>query len=258
MTTPVAPKPWEVAVAGGHLRGGTWPAAAAHAPTVLALHDIGGNHRWWVKVARLLAGSCTIVAPDLRGRGLSDGLLGPAGLDAHLDDLRIAIASLDTSTRPLLVGHGTGSLLASHLVQAGPPHSATTATVVGVGTPPDAATLVAHGTLAARRLVRPLAHRSDDLAWWRAQPGLRTGLDAEARWAVSGDVVGHGFGWRVQAAAREVQSLVDDLASAAPSALAPPHHEIAPPRDRDASDGPTALLRDDWAAAVAAALSRET
>jgi haloacetate dehalogenase len=38
-------------------------------PPVLLLHGFPQTHHCWRKVAPLLAGSCAVVAPDLRGYG---------------------------------------------------------------------------------------------------------------------------------------------------------------------------------------------
>lgn len=75
----------EVPVAGGVLRVGVWDAAP-DAPTILAVHGVTSSHLAWQLLAEELPG-VRIVAPDLRGRGQSNALAGPAGMAAHADDL---------------------------------------------------------------------------------------------------------------------------------------------------------------------------
>ena len=53
---------------------------------MLAAHGITSNHRSWGLVAAALGGAATLVAPDLRGRGRSNGLPGPYTIAQHADD----------------------------------------------------------------------------------------------------------------------------------------------------------------------------
>ena len=53
---------------------------------MLAAHGITSNHRSWGLVAEALGGAATLVAPDLRGRGRSNGLPGPYTIAQHADD----------------------------------------------------------------------------------------------------------------------------------------------------------------------------
>ena len=77
-----------VPVAGGDLFVARWGSG----PPVLAVHGITGSHAAWPWVADRLAGAVSLIAPDLRGRGASNGLPGPFGMAAHAADL---VAVLD-------------------------------------------------------------------------------------------------------------------------------------------------------------------
>ncbi|RPF22569.1 alpha/beta fold hydrolase [Myceligenerans xiligouense] len=86
----------DVPVDGGMLRVGVWdpirqdPVAV---PTVLAIHGITASHRAWAAVAEALPG-VRVVAPDLRGRGRSNGLPGPYGMARHADDVAAVVRAL--------------------------------------------------------------------------------------------------------------------------------------------------------------------
>ena len=62
---------FDVPVAGGSLHVGRWGEGDK---VLVAAHGITGNHRSWQGVARALGPDVSLVAPDLRGRGLSSKL----------------------------------------------------------------------------------------------------------------------------------------------------------------------------------------
>lgn len=81
-------------------------------PAVVLLHDLSANARLWEPAAAELAASgFTVLAPDLRGHGLTDGPVGDYGFEVYAADLAAFIAAADLS-RPVLAGHGWGGLLA--------------------------------------------------------------------------------------------------------------------------------------------------
>src|SRR5919107_4040128 len=77
------PERIDVPVTGGTLAAYRWPGDE---PVVLAAHGISSNHRTWGVVAGALEGAATLVAPDLRGRGRSNGLPGPYTIAQHAED----------------------------------------------------------------------------------------------------------------------------------------------------------------------------
>jgi pimeloyl-ACP methyl ester carboxylesterase len=95
-------------VVGGILHGGRWTPAAPVGSTVLAVHGVTASHRCWSSLATR-ATDIDIVAPDLRGRGRSNGLPGPAGLRQHADDLArlLDYLALDCA---VVLGHSMGAL----------------------------------------------------------------------------------------------------------------------------------------------------
>ena len=85
----------DVPVRGGMLRVGEWAPADPDAPVVVAAHGITASHLAWATMADALP-DVRFVAPDLRGRGRSNGLPGPFGMVQHADDL----AAVSESPRP--------------------------------------------------------------------------------------------------------------------------------------------------------------
>lgn len=162
------------------------------APVVLAAHGITANGLMWQPVADELArrrgpGAVRFLAPDLRGRALSNAVHGPFGLAAHVSDL-VCVASA-VGARPLLVGHSMGAFIAA-LTAATAPHSFRGVVLVdgGLAFPAPAdldidATLVAVIGPAMERLRMRFASQDDYLAFWAEHPALGpvlTGAQGEA------------------------------------------------------------------------------
>jgi lipase len=103
----------DVPVRGGLLHTGVWESPGlgpddTAARTILAVHGVTSSHLAWGLVAdRLTVTPGTrVVAPDLRGRGRSNHLPGPWGMDQHADDL---LAVTNVLGHPdLTTGHSMG------------------------------------------------------------------------------------------------------------------------------------------------------
>ncbi len=105
----------DIPVRGGALTvAGAGPSLGSGAPVVLAIHGITGSHRGWAPIVRALGDDVTVLAPDLRGRGGSNALPEPYGIDTHIADL---VAVLDhVGTEPIVVtGHSMGAYIAARL-----------------------------------------------------------------------------------------------------------------------------------------------
>lgn len=98
-----------VEVAGGTLAVRRWPGRPG-AGTVLAVHGIASNGLAWTRVAGELDG-VEVLAPDLRGRGLSRDVAGPSTMAAHADDLRAVLDHFGVA-RAVLAGHSMGGFAA--------------------------------------------------------------------------------------------------------------------------------------------------
>jgi len=109
-----------VPVPGGDLRVGIWDPkdAVVEPPTVLAIHGVTSSHLAWPFVVAELPG-VRVVAPDLRGRGLSNELAGPAGMASHATDLLAVLDALSLDSVPV-VGHSMGAFVAVVLAHRHP------------------------------------------------------------------------------------------------------------------------------------------
>jgi len=84
-------------------------------PLVVLLHGLASNARIWERVAPFLVEQgYTLLAPDLRGHGLSDKPDGDYGFESFAVDLSAFLGAFDLG-RPVLVGHSWGAMLALDL-----------------------------------------------------------------------------------------------------------------------------------------------
>ena len=98
-----------VPVSGGDLHALTW-GEGRH--TVLAVHGITASAYEWPSVAAALPTGWRLVAPDLRGRGLSRDLPGPSSLVRHAADVCLLAEHLDVHGEMVLLGHSMGAYVA--------------------------------------------------------------------------------------------------------------------------------------------------
>jgi pimeloyl-ACP methyl ester carboxylesterase len=88
-----------------------WNLGDGGQPVVL-LHGLASNARIWELVAPYLQGQgLQVMAPDLRGHGLTDKPDGDYGFETFHRDLAAFINTLELE-KPLLVGHSWGAYLA--------------------------------------------------------------------------------------------------------------------------------------------------
>ena len=123
-----------------------------------------------------------LVAPDLRGRGLSADLPGPAGLHVHADDCAALLDALGLE-RVVVAGHSMGGLAAVVFADDYPQHVERLVLVDGglpLHAPPG---LTAEQTMAATlgpsaaRLAMTFPSRMAYLDFWRAHPAFGARLD---------------------------------------------------------------------------------
>lgn len=117
----------------GHIHVYVWPAESTENDRpVVAVHGVDGNHQAWAGVAEALAGSRTLIAIDLRGRGDSSHE-APFGVARHADDLGAVLdaAAFDTVT---LIGHSFGGHVAARLA-ADRPEAVSSLVLVDGGAP---------------------------------------------------------------------------------------------------------------------------
>ena len=106
----VGGKSIDVPVAGGTLRVRDWGGAG---PVVLCVHGITANHTEFQFLVDQLGTSFRLIAPDLRGRGRSNGIKGPWGMSAHAADLIAVLDHLGIARADVLLGHSMGGFVAA-------------------------------------------------------------------------------------------------------------------------------------------------
>lgn len=122
----------DVTVDGGVLAVARW--GPADATPVVAAHGITSSSVFWSLVGQVLADrGVRLLAPDLRGRGLSAELPGPSSIAGHGRDLLAVLDHLGLD-RAVVVGHSMGGFVAAVMAVDHPDRVA--ATVLVDGGPP--------------------------------------------------------------------------------------------------------------------------
>ena len=221
----------EVPVAGGDLHVGVWDAAGeADAPTVLLVHGVTSSHLAWQFLADALP-HVRLVAPDLRGRGRSNAVEGPAGMAAHADDLAAVCAQLGLPP-VLVVGHSMGAFVAVAFADRHP-DAVTSLLLVDGGLPlaapagldPEELVAAILGPTAERLSMR---FRDVDayLAFWRRHAAFREAWSPQLERYLAYDLVPDGDGLRPATSYRTTVDDTVDLTtgSTVPDALAALRH----------------------------------
>lgn len=190
----------DVPVAGGDLRVAVWDPAPtkAAAPDVLLIHGVTSSHLAWPFVVDRLPG-VRAVAPDLRGRGASNDVSGPAGMRAHAEDLAAALDALGIA-RTVVVGHSMGAFVAVVFAHLYPERVSRLVLVDGglpldvpAGLDTDALVAGILGPTAARLSMR-FADVEEYLDFWRGHPAFRGDWTPELEDYLAYDLVDDGAG----------------------------------------------------------------
>lgn len=187
----------DVPVDGGSLRVGVWEPAAgpdAEVPTVLLVHGVTASHRSWDLLADRLP-DVRLVAPDLRGRGRSNEVAGPAGMTAHARDLVAVLDHLGVETLTV-VGHSMGGFVAVVLADQYPDRVRSLVLLDG-GLPLDVpAGLAPEEVIAtvlgptAERLAMTFPDLDSYLGFWRRHPAFAHDWSAALEAYLAYDLVG--------------------------------------------------------------------
>ena len=190
----------DVPVEGGMLHVGVWDPvdAGPDAPTVLLVHGVTASHLAWPFVVDRLPG-VRLVAPDLRGRGRSNEIEGPAGMAAHAADLAALLDALGVD-RTTMVGHSMGAFVSVVFAHLSPDRVSRLVLVDG-GLPLDVPAglstdeLVAGilGPTAARLSMR-FAGPAEYLDFWRTHPAFADAWTPELEQYLAYDLVPDGEG----------------------------------------------------------------
>lgn len=182
-----------VPVRGGDLVVGHWRTDESR-PTVVAVHGVTANHRCWAFLAA--TGAASVVAPDLRGRGGSGALPGPAGMATHAEDLLAVLDALGIE-RAVLLGHSMGGFVVTAFAAAHPDRVERVLLLDGgmplPGPPPGVTSeqvLAATIGPAAARLQMTFPDSAAYLDFWRVHPALRDAWSPEVEDYLSYDLVG--------------------------------------------------------------------
>jgi pimeloyl-ACP methyl ester carboxylesterase len=86
--------------------------AGGHGPVVVLLHGAGDQAGTWSRVAPRLAGSYSLIVPDLAGHGDSAPHAGPIDVPRILDGAEAVIQRLAAGKRVTIVGNSLGAWVA--------------------------------------------------------------------------------------------------------------------------------------------------
>jgi lipase len=181
----------DVPVDGGNLRVLLWGTGRRVA---VAVHGITASGMSWQAVARQMPSGWTLAAPDLRGRGHSNYLPGPYGLEQHAADITAVLRHF--GGRPVLAGASTGAYVAL-LARDAHPHLVRRLVLVDCGLPlpipdgvdPDTALEAVLGPAIAR-LRQTFPSTEAYLDFWRAHPALAGHWNADVEAYVRYDLTG--------------------------------------------------------------------
>ena len=188
----VDPERFDVPVEGGTLASYRWPGDG---PVVVAAHGITSNHRSWGVVAAALDGEVTLVAPDLCGRGRSNGLPEPYGIARHADDVAAVLDHVGAD-RAVIAGHSMGGFVATSFSERHPGRAKALVLVDGgppLSVPPnvDLDELLA-ATLgpSMQRLDMTFADRGEYRAFWQQHPSFAGIWSSEIDAQTQHDLIG--------------------------------------------------------------------
>lgn len=233
----------DVPVDGGTLRAGVWEPVEAlpgEVRTVLAVHGITATHQSWASLTAELPG-VRVVAPDLRGRGRSNGLGGPYGMARHADDVAALLATLGIA-EAAVVGHSMGAFVSVVLAHRHPALVRELLLVDGglpidvpPGADPDALMEAVLGP-AVQRLSMTFPDHAAYRAFWAGHPAFGPDLVAGLGPYFDYDLEPDGAGWRsssrVEAVTADQRELITDagVVVAALESLTVPTRFVHAPR----------------------------
>lgn len=202
----------EVPVAGGELLVGIWDPEGEPIATVLAIHGVTSSHLAWPLVVEQLPG-VRVIAPDLRGRGGSREVQGPAGMAAHADDVVAVLDALGEDRVPV-IGHSMGAFVAVVLADRHPSRVSRLVLVDGglpldvpEGLTPEQTVAVILGPTAERLARRWSGVEEYREGFWRSHPAFADDWSTQLEEYIAYDLVPDGEVYRP---ATSYQTTVDD------------------------------------------------
>ena len=202
----------DVPVAGGALRVAIWEPVGGTVATVLLIHGVTSSHLAWPFVVERLPG-VRIIAPDLRGRGMSSSVEGPAGMAAHADDMAAVLDAVGVASTTV-VGHSMGAFVAVAFAHRHPDRVRRLVLVDGgfpldlpAGVDPEQAVQVVLGPVAERLSMRWSGVQEYTDRFWRNHPALAEDWSDELERYIAYDLIADGDAFR---AATTYRSMADD------------------------------------------------
>ena len=248
----------DVPVEGGKLRVAVWDPADVEdpdaAPTALLVHGVTSSHLAWPFVVQALPG-VRLVAPDLRGRGASNTIEGPAGLRAHAADLAATLDVLKIE-KTLVVGHSMGAFVSIVFAHLHPERVSRLLLIDGglpldvpAGLDPDTLVALILGPTAARLSLR-FADAGEYFEFWRRHPAFARDWSPELERYLAYDLVDDGAGaWRpaTSYAVTKDDTIDMNTGSTLPDALAGRRHPtLLVTVPRGLQDEPPGLYDEDY------------
>ncbi|MGZ0710566.1 alpha/beta hydrolase (plasmid) [Coraliomargarita sp. W4R53] len=190
----------DVDVAGGQLRVAVWDPIHADpsSPDIVLVHGVTSSHLAWPFVVERLPG-LRVIAPDLRGRGASNMVEGPAGMQAHSADL-VAVLDALSIADALVVGHSMGGFVAMAFANLYPDRVSRLVLVDGglpldlpAGVDTDALVAAILGPTAARLSLR-FGGVDEYRQFWRSHPAFADAWSPELEAYLAYDLVDDGAG----------------------------------------------------------------
>jgi pimeloyl-ACP methyl ester carboxylesterase len=129
--------------------------SAGTGPVVLLIHGIAGSSATWAGVLPRLAGSNTVVAPDLLGHGESAKPRGDYSLGAYASGIRDLMAALGHD-RATIVGHSLGGGIAMQFAYQFPERCERLVLVASGGLGKEVSPILRAVTLPAAEYVLPV------------------------------------------------------------------------------------------------------
>jgi pimeloyl-ACP methyl ester carboxylesterase len=131
---------------------------AGQGPAVVLIHGVAGRAAQWDQIVRLLAGTHTVVAPDLLGHGESAKPRGDYSLGAHASGIRDLLVGLNIE-HASVVGHSLGGGIAMQFAYQFPERCERLVLVSSGGLGEDVHPMLRAATLPGSEFVLPiLAH----------------------------------------------------------------------------------------------------
>lgn len=202
----------QVPVSGGELHVGVWEPTEGPTATVLAIHGVTSSHLAWPFVVERLPG-VRVIAPDLRGRGGSRDVQGPAGMAAHADDVVAVLDALGVDRVPV-VGHSMGAFVAVVLADRHPSRVSRLVLIDGglpldvpAGVDADELVQLILGPTAERLSRRWSSVEEYTEGFWRGHPAFARDWSEQLEAYIAYDLVADGDAYRP---ATSYQTTVDD------------------------------------------------